>query len=142
MQRSRRQAELIIPPMENREKKTKPHILPDMDIVHNQPLKSQLNLLLCKAANGFCDKEDKEHLRHNMLRLLEEIQTQYPCFVGLLNFHRIVVEIIVCCNGIKEPGKLYRTKISYHKASLEKFRDSVDLQQVQKEAIVKCYLDL
>ena len=133
---------LIISPMENREKKTKPHVLADMDIVHNQPLKSELNLLLCQAAKSFCDKDEREHFSHNMLRLLEEIQTQFPFSVGLLNFHRIVVRIIVCCNEIKEPGRLYQTKIGYHKASLEKCRESVDLQQVHKEALVKCYLDL
>ena len=136
---------LIIPPMENREeetiKETTPHA--DTDVVpHNQPLKSILNLLLYQATRSFCDNEDKEYFSYNMLRILEETQTQFPISVGLFNFHRFAVAITVRFNEIKDPGKLYQTKISYHKASLEKCRESVDLQSVHKEALVKCYLDL
>ena len=135
---------LIIPPMDNRGKETinetKSHA--DTNIEHNQPLKSILNLLLCQATNSFCGNEDKEYFSYNMLRILEETQTQFQISVGLFNFHRFAVAITVRFNEIKDPGKLYRTKISYHKASLEKCRDSVELQQVHKEALVKCYLDL
>ena len=135
---------LIMPLMENREeetiKETRPHT--DPDIVHNQPLKSIFNLLLYQATNSFCDNEDKEYFSYNMLRILEEAQTQFPISVGLFNFHRFAVAITVRFHEIKDPGKLYQAKISYHKASLEKCRDSVDLQQVHKEALVKCNLDL
>ena len=135
---------LIIRPMENREeetfKETRPH--KDTDILHSQPLKSVLNLLLYQATNSFCDNEDKEYFSYNMLRILEETQTQFPISVGLFNFHRFVVAISVRFNEIKHPGKLYQTKISYHKASLEKCGDTSDLQQVHKDALVKCYLDL
>ena len=135
---------LIIPPMDNRGEETingtKPHA--DTNIVRNQPLKSILNLLLCQATNSFCDNEDKEYFSNNMLRILEETQTQFPISVGLFNFHRFAVAITVRFNEIKDPEKLYQTKVSYHKASLEKCRDSIELQQVHKEALVKCYLDL
>ena len=79
---------LLIPPMENRGEKpineTKPHA--DTNIMHNQPLKSILNLLLCQATNSFCDNEDKEYFTDNMLRNLEETQTQFPISVGTIDF--------------------------------------------------------
>ena len=135
---------LIIPPMVDREgktiKETRPHT--KTDILHNQPLKSILNLLLYQTTKSLCDNEDKEYFSYNMLRILEETQTQFPISVGLFNFHRFAVAISVRFNEIKDPGKLYQTKISYHKASIEKCRDSVDLQEVHKDALVKCYLDL
>ena len=107
---------LIIPPMENREeetiKETRPHA--DTDIAHNQPLKSILNLLLYQATNRFCDNEDKEYFSYNMLRILEDTQSQFPISVGLFSFHRFAVAVTVYFNKIKDPGKLYQTQISHH----------------------------
>ena len=135
---------LIIPPLENSGKKTidetKAHA--DKNIVHNQPLQSIINLLLCEAANSFCENEDKEYFSHNMLRILEEAQTQFPISVGLFNFHRVAVAITVSRNEVKDRVKLYHTRINYHKTALEKCKDSVDFQELHKEALVKCYQDL
>ena len=135
---------LIIPPLENRGKKTidetKPHA--DTNIVHNQSFKSLLNLLLCQTANSFSDNEDKEYFSQNMLQILEETQKQVPISVGLFNFQRIAVAITVSCNEVKDSLKLYNTRINYHKTALDKCKDSVDFQDVHNEALVKCYRDL
>ena len=118
-------------------------------ILSNQPLKFEIAFLLSEATTFCSDTETEQYMVNVLLQILKEIESDVPDSLGLFSFYRNVAKRLRFFNKIKDPVKLYESRINYHQTALKQCKENSPnndnfgrFNQVHSEALAKCYLDL
>ena len=143
---------LIIPPAKSKAKDANNEIQvgKKSDTLLNEPLEFQFAFLLSKATELFSDAKTKQYTSNLVLQMLECVEKEVIISLGLLKFHRAVVQLLWKLNS-EDPVNSLWSRIKYHEKTLEQSQESVlandeyggnHYSQIQSEALVKCYIDL
>ena len=125
------------------------HIQSESEILLNQPLKSEIALLLSAATTSFSDSDTEQYTSSLFLQVLESVEREVKVSVGLLSFQKNVA-MFLWAFSCEDPIKLYMSRINYHQTVLEKYKnrscwqkeESSGFTDIHNEALAKCYKDL
>ena len=143
---------LIIPPRKSKAKDANNEIQvgKKSETLLNEPLEFHFAFLLSKATEFFSDAKTKQCTSNSVLQMLECVEKEVKISLGLLMFHRAVVQLL-CKLKSEGPVNSFWSGIKYHEKTLEQCQESFltndeygsnRYSQIQTEALVKCYIDL
>ena len=143
---------LTIPPAKSKAKDANNEIQVGQksETLLNEPLEFQFAYLLSKATELFSDAKTKQYTSNLVLQMLECVEKEVIISLGLLKFHRAVVQLLWKLNS-EDPVNSLWSRIKYLEKTLEQCQESLlandeyggnRYSQIQSETLVKCYIDL
>ena len=143
---------LIIPPAKSKAKDANNEIQVGQksETLRNEPLEFQFAYLLSKATELFSDAKTKQYTSNLVLQMLECVEKEDIISLGLLKFHRAVLQLLWKLNS-EDPVNSLWSRIKYLEKTLEECQESLHANdeygsnrysQIQSETLVKCYIAL
>ena len=116
---------LIIPPPKSKAKGANNEIQvgKKSDTLLNEPLEFHFAFLLSEATKFFSDAKTKQYTSNSVLQILECVEKEVIISLGLLMFHRAVVQLLWKLKS-KGPVNSFWSRIKYHEKTLEQCQES------------------
>ena len=116
---------LIIPPPKSKAKGASNEIQvgKKSDTLLNEPLEFHFAFLLSEATKFFSDAKTKQYTSNSVLQILECVEKEVIISLGLLMFHRAVVQLLWKLKS-KGPVNSFWSRIKYHEKTLEQCQES------------------